>query len=120
MRPTPPPSLLERPWCARLVVWLGIKPAKVFDQTADNPGPSGLMAGPDAGAVVAMEVLVKQQVVVPIRITLKFFGTTVHRPTAAFVAQKNPNQAIGDLMRNLEQINQLARAGWILDFEIFP
>jgi hypothetical protein len=76
------------------------------------------MAGPDAGAVVAMKVFVEQQMVAPIRITLKFLRTTVHRPAAAFVTQKNPSQAIGDLMRNLEQTRQLARASWTLDFEI--
>ena len=33
----------------------------------DRPGPAGLVAGADAGAVVAVEVLVEQQVVAPVR-----------------------------------------------------
>jgi hypothetical protein len=40
---------------------LGIEVAKLFDQGADDPGPSGLLARTDAGAVVAVEIFVKQK-----------------------------------------------------------
>jgi hypothetical protein len=60
--------------------------AKIFDQGADDPRPSGLMARTDAGAVVAVEIFVKQQVIAPIGIALEFFHAAKHRPSAAVSA----------------------------------
>jgi hypothetical protein len=34
--------------------------SEVFDQTGNDAGPSGLVAGADSGPVVAMEILVEQ------------------------------------------------------------
>jgi len=39
---------------------LGIEVPEDFNQGSHEPGPSGLMTGADAGAVVAMKVLVEQ------------------------------------------------------------
>ena len=82
--------------------------AKVFDQAGDDTGPPGLVAGSDAGAVVAMEILVEQQVIAPIGIALKFFGTAENRSPSGFIAQKDRGEAIGDLLCHLEQVHQLA------------
>ena len=44
-----------------------------LDQRRHDSGPPGLMAGPRAGTVVAVEVLVEEQVVLPVRIGLEDF-----------------------------------------------
>ena len=40
------------------------------DEVGDDGGPAGLMTGADAGAVVAVEVLVKEDLVAPVRVGL--------------------------------------------------
>src|SRR6516165_964611 len=97
---------------------LGVDMSEVFDQTGNDTRPPGLVTGADAGPVVAMEVLVEQQVVAPIGIALKFFGAAKDRAPAGFVTQKDPRQATGDLLRHLEQVHQPARPGRALDFEV--
>ena len=52
--------LLERRGQPSLQHGLGVDAAKIFDQTGDDAGPSGLVAGADAGAIIAMKILVEQ------------------------------------------------------------
>jgi hypothetical protein len=61
---------------------LRVELAKDFDQWVDQPGPSSLMTGADAGTVVAEEIVVEQQMI-------EFLGAAKHRPAAGLVAQKN-------------------------------
>jgi len=96
----------ERRRQSALQYGLGVDAAKVFDQTSDDAGPSGLLAGADAGAIVAVEVFVEQQVVAPLGIALRFLRRAKDRPEAGFIAQKDPGQAISDLLRHLEQVHQ--------------
>ena len=110
--------LFERRRQSALQYGLGVDVAKIFDQTGDDTGPAGLVAGANAGAVVAMEVLVEQQVVASIGIALKLFGAAKDRAPAGFVTQKDPRQATGDLLRHLEQVHQPARPGRAFDFEV--
>src|SRR5438046_319619 len=44
----------------------GVDSAEQTDEGADRAGPAGLMAGAEAGAVVAVEVLVEQHVIAPV------------------------------------------------------
>ena len=83
-----------------------------------TPVHPGLMAGADAGAVVAVEVFVEQQIVAPMGIALEFLGAAKHRPPAALVAQKDPGQPIGDFAGDLEQVHQVAGARRALDLEV--
>jgi len=55
-------------------------------ERSDETGPSGLMARTDAGAVVAVELLVEQHEVAEVRIGLEFLRIAVHRPAAVLVA----------------------------------
>src|SRR3984893_15279155 len=87
---------------AALQKGLGIELAEDLDQAGDDPGPTRLMAGADPGAVVAVEVFVKQQIVAPMGIALECLGAAEHRPPSALVAQKYPGQPIGDFPGNLE------------------
>src|SRR5438105_15770313 len=107
------PFLLSPKGClsAALQEGLGIELPEDIDQTGDDPRPSRLVAGAEAGAVVAVEVFVEQQMIAPMGIALKFFGAPEYRPPAGFVAQEDPGQPIGNVLSDLEQIHQLARSG---------
>jgi hypothetical protein len=66
--------------------------AENFDECGNDPGPPRLMAGADAGAVVAMEIFIEQKIVPLLRIELKLFGTTENRspwPAPARVAAQH-------------------------------
>ena len=47
-----------------------------LDQFCDHAGPTGLMAGPEARAVIAVEVLIEQDVVLPQWIGLELLRTS--------------------------------------------
>src|ERR1700749_3297576 len=48
--------------------------------------PSGLMAGADAGAIVAMKIFVKQNVIAPVRVSLELLVPAKHRTPSIFIA----------------------------------
>ena len=48
-------------------------------QAGDHPRPSRLMVGPEPGAVVAVEVLVEQEMVAPVRVLLELPRPAVDR-----------------------------------------
>jgi hypothetical protein len=64
----------------------GVELAEYVDETGDNAGPACLMAGADAGAVIAMEVLLEQQIVPPGRVALEVLGSAKDRPAAVCIA----------------------------------
>jgi hypothetical protein len=113
---------ISRPYsrwkAAALPPGLGIEMPKDFDQRRHQPGPSGLMAGADACAVVAMEIFIEQQAVAPVGVALELLGSAEHRPPAGFIVQEDPSQSVGDFARDLEQVHRVARAGGALDFEV--
>lgn len=51
-------------------VFGGLSPVQLLDAGCDQRGPSGLMAGAQAFAGVAVEVLVEQHLVAPQRVAL--------------------------------------------------
>ena len=59
----------------------------------DNSGPSGLVARSEAGPVVAMEVLVEEQQIAPVRVFLELRGPSIDRPPPFIVAQKDAASA---------------------------
>src|SRR5215470_4740005 len=88
---------LEGGGAAGFEVGLGIEMPEDFDQRRHQPGPAGLVTGADAGAVVAMEIFVEQQVIPPVGIALELLGAAEHRPPPVLVAQEDAGQPIGDL-----------------------
>src|SRR5207248_3600648 len=84
-RPRPPEWLHEIPATARSL------PA-LLEQFGDEAGPAGLMVGPKAGAVVAVEVFIEQNQIAPIGIALEDFGSPSDGPAARVVAQENADQ----------------------------
>ena len=89
-----------------------------LDQIRYDTGPPGLMTRPDAGTVVAMKVLVEQDVVPPMRVRLEFFGAAVNRPAAVGIARESSGQPTRDLLGHFEQVHQFAGTGRAFDPEI--
>src|SRR5580765_42556 len=67
-----------------------VKMAEEFDQLRDDTGPARLVTGSKTSAIVTVEIFVEQDVIFPLRICLKFFRTSVHRPAARSISQKDP------------------------------
>jgi len=90
---------------------------RVEQQISHQRGPAGLVHGSQAGAVVAVEVLVEQQVVFPSWVGLHPFDASVDRPPAIQAGESNADQPIGKIPGNITQRQLLARSGWIFDRE---
>src|SRR3954451_15201280 len=76
---------------------LWVHEAVVLHQRGDEAGPAGLVAGTQARAVVAVEVLVEEQVVAPVRVGFDLLGPAIDRPLAVLVPQEDPTEPVGDL-----------------------
>ena len=61
-------------------------------QVCDQRGPASLMTRADTRAVIAMEVLVEEEVIMPMRITLHQFDTTEYGPNSVLVFQEDRGQ----------------------------
>src|SRR6185503_20181198 len=76
-----------------------------MDDARDAAGPTGLVARAETGAVVAMEVLVEEQQITPVRILLKHRRPAVNRTPPLLVAQEDPAQTMPDLFGDLIQVH---------------
>src|SRR5687768_13531667 len=87
--------LRRRPFIADFQECFRIERALELEHLCDQTGPAGLVAGAKPGAVVAMEVFVKQQVILPVGICLEFFRAAENRTPAILVTQKDAGQPSG-------------------------
>ena len=76
------------------------------------------MACAQSGAVVAVEVLVEQDVVAPVGIALEFLRATIDGTPAMLVAGEDPGEPVGDLFAHLEQVHHLPGTCGAFDFEV--
>ena len=88
------------------------------DQVGDHAGPAGLVEGADRGAVVAVEVLAEDQVVVPGRIGLHDLGPAEAGPPAVRAAGEDRDQPVRQVGGDLVQGQLLAGPGRVLDREV--
>src|SRR5262249_27865327 len=88
------------------------------DQRRDNSGPPGLMARTEPRAVVAVEILVEQQQIAPVRVVLERRRAAVHSPPAVLVAQEDVREPCCDLFRDVEQVHPAARSARTLHGEV--
>jgi len=65
------------------------------------------MARANAGAGIAMEVLVEKHEVLPMGIVVEFLGATVDRPTAGCIPQEGATQTLSKFMGNVHQRHEL-------------
>ena len=100
-------ALNERGLLARFQCPLGIKKAVKLNHLGYQPCPAGLMTGTESRAIVAMKVLVKEDVVAPVGICLEFLRATIDSSPAVFVAQTDTGESVGDLLAYLEEVHHL-------------
>src|SRR3954451_4390245 len=96
------PLLASPPWCGpgcplapghfpHFQEALGVQEAVELDGHGDEAGPAGLVARAQPGAVVAVEVLVEEQVLAPLRVGLEPLRPAEDRPPALVVSQEDPD-----------------------------
>jgi len=76
---------------------------KQMHQSSDNAGPPGLMTGAKARSVVAVEVLVEQQQIPPVRVVLEGFGAPVDGPASLRISQEDAGQPLGEILGDFVQ-----------------
>ena len=89
----------------------------LLEQLRDERGPARLMAGSDASAVVAVEVLVEQNQIAPVRIVLERLDAAEHRTPAILVAQEDARHPARELRGHLAEGHELPGSGRALDGE---
>ena len=81
------------------------------DDIGDHAGPAGLVGGTQPSAVVAVEVLVEKQVVLPCRVGLEAFDAPEAGPAAVGADQEDRYQALAQVLSDLAEGQLLARTG---------
>src|SRR5271169_4441015 len=99
-----------------LIAFAGL--SALLHQLRDHAGPSGLVARSNSGSRIAVEVLMKQNQVAPVRIGLELFEITEHRPAAIFIAKKNVRHPARKFSRYLPQGHHLSRSGGELNLKV--
>ena len=72
----------------------------------------------EAGSIVAVEVLVEQDVIPPMRIFLELLRSTVNRTSSVFILQEDAGQPARKLLGYFEERQVLPGTGGALDFEL--
>ena len=85
---------------------------------SDDPGPTGLVTGPQPGAIVAMKVLIEGQAIAPVRILLEFLAAAINRTSALLVFEEDVCQPASDLLGHLVEIHVSAGSGRTFHHEI--
>src|SRR5882672_9898383 len=76
------------------------------------------MAGPKSGAVVRVEILVEQNVILPVRIFLELLGSAIDGTVAVLIAEKDARQPTRNLSCHLKQRHEVSRTRGALDLEV--
>jgi hypothetical protein len=87
----------------------------IFKVADGERGPAGLVAGPDAAAVVAVEIFVEEHEIAEMRVASVARAPAVHGAPAAGAGEKDRPEAAGDLMGGIAQVEHLAGADGHLD-----
>src|SRR4029077_819430 len=92
--------------------------ALLLDEFRDEAGPAGLVRRAEAGAGIAMKIIVKQIAMSILRAVGPIAGRAGKCALVFFVAQKKLDQSIGKLVRDFIQMHEPAGSGWAFNFEI--
>src|SRR5215831_14638431 len=92
----------------------------LLDATDDERRPPGLVGGAEATTVVAVEVLVEQHQVAPVRIARVARIVAVARTATVGVGKEDRRQPSGQLVRRRAQVEPPAGARRDLDREPVP
>ncbi|MDB5336157.1 MAG: hypothetical protein JWN70_1776, partial [Planctomycetaceae bacterium] len=74
----------------------GIPAGAILQQAGDQGRPASLVTGPESAAGVAVEVLVKENVVSPMRVVRPAFQRAVARSWSALVWHEQRTQPLGE------------------------
>ena len=91
--------------------------AVLLDELGDQSRPARLVAGPEAGSRVAVEVFEKQNIIAPVRVGLKFFARSVNWTAAAGVRGEDVDETVREFHRDFPEREHAARSRRTLDFE---
>ena len=105
---------------AQLEHLFAIRSRKHMHDASYDSGPSSLMAGVKAGPVIAVEIFVEQQQILPMGIFLKFARPAVNRPSPNFISHKDASQSSRKPLGNLIQRHLPALASRTFHPEIIP
>src|SRR5262245_27225272 len=87
--------------------------------TAGNDSsPSRLVARTETSTVVAMEILVKVEVIAPVWVLLKFPRSPIDRTPSFVVAKKDAGQTPVNFFGDLIKVHAVSRAGGTFNSEI--
>lgn len=86
-----------------------------LDEPGDDAGPSGLVARSQPCTVVAVEVLVEEDVIAPVRVLLELRYGSKGRAPAVLITEEDAFEPVLDLLAYLVEVHPLARAGGALD-----
>src|SRR5262249_16126571 len=75
----------------------------LVDEGGDQSRPARLMGGAQPHARVAVEVLVEEDQVAPVRIVLELADGTVDGPAPRLVAREDADHPVGNVLRHLPQ-----------------
>src|SRR6266852_9837490 len=78
------------------------------------------MAGAYASAGIAVEVLVEEHQIAPVRVGLKPLQVPKHRAAALLIVKENARHAARQFARHFPKGHHLSRAGRELDLELVP
>src|ERR1700747_1364826 len=98
--------------------FMGAHAGKQIETAGDHPRPSGLMAGAEARAIVAVEVFVEQDVVIPVRVFLKRLRSAVNRAQSAGITEENARKPASNFLCDFEQGHEFSRTGGTFDLEV--
>src|SRR5260221_13422388 len=91
---------------------------RTLQKICDQARPPGLMRGPKALAGVAIEILVKEQVVAEMHIALELRAPAENRPLAIVLAREEPSDSPRDLVGDTRDRHVAARSGRAFDLEV--
>ena len=86
--------------------------AEEVQQAGDDSRPTGLVAGPEAGPVVPVEVLVEEDQVTPVRVLLELRGAAVDGAAPALVPEEDAGEPSRDLLAPPRRASSGCRSRW--------
>src|SRR5277367_4948302 len=103
---------------ARRKIAAGTLLSALLNQFRDQCGPAGLVTCTDSGTVIAVEIFIKKDQVLQVRITLKKFGAARDRTASILIANENMHETAGNLGCHFPEILFVAATRRRLDFKV--
>ena len=91
--------------------------SKQVERPGNDTGPSRLMAGPETSAIVSMELLVKQDVILPVRILLEDLAAAKDRTLSHHIAKEDTRKPAPDFLCNFKQRHAVTGASGAFDLK---